>query len=67
MRKLGFSERWISLMMLCVSTISYSILIIGAPTGFIEPTRGIRRGDPSLHSCSYYAPKDSMIYSLNRH
>ena len=46
MRKLGFSEKWISLMMLCVSTISYSILIIGAPTGFIEPTRGIRRGDP---------------------
>ena len=42
MRKLGFSEKWISLMMLCVSTISYSILIIGVPTGFIEPTRGIR-------------------------
>ena len=46
MRKLGFSEKWISLMMLCVLTISYSILINGAPRGFIKPTRGIRRGDP---------------------
>ena len=46
MRKLGFNERQITLMMLCVSTISYSILINGAPTGFIRPTRGIRQGDP---------------------
>ena len=48
MRKLGFHERWISLMMLCISTVSYSILINGAPTGFIKPTRGIRQGDPLL-------------------
>ena len=45
-RKLGFSEKWISLMMLCVSIISYSILINGVPTGFIKSTRGIRQGDP---------------------
>ena len=32
--------------MLCVSTVSYSILINGAPKGFIKPTRGIRKGDP---------------------
>ena len=41
-----FDERWITLMMLCVSTVSYSILINGAPKGFIKPTRGIRQGDP---------------------
>lgn len=27
MRKLGFNEKWITCMMLCVSTVSYSILI----------------------------------------
>ena len=46
MRKLGFNEKWISLTMLCVSTVTYSILINGAPMGFITPTRGIRQGDP---------------------
>ena len=46
MRKMGFDERWITLMMLCVSTVSYSIPINGVPNGFIRPTRGIRQGDP---------------------
>ena len=46
MRKLGFNEKWVTLMMLCVSTVSYSILINGAPNGYIRPTRSIRHGDP---------------------
>ena len=46
MRKMGFNERWITLMMLFVSTVFYSILINGAPNGFFRPTRGIRQGDP---------------------
>ena len=31
MEKLGFNGRWITLMMLCVSSVSYYILINGAP------------------------------------
>ena len=31
MRKMGFNERWIGLIMACVKTISYSILINGEP------------------------------------
>ena len=46
MRKLGFNEKWIILMMLCVPTISYSILINGTPNGYIRLTRDIRHGDP---------------------
>ena len=49
MKKFRFNERWITLMMLCVSTVSYSILINGAPHGFIRPTRGIRQGNPLSH------------------
>ena len=46
MRRMGFDEKWIRLMMIGITTVSYSILINGEPTSVIVPTRGIRRGDP---------------------
>ena len=33
-------------MMICVKTVSYSIIVNGEPKGLIHPTRGIRQGDP---------------------
>ena len=46
MRKLGFNEKWVTFMMLCVSIVSYLVMINGAPKGYIHLTRGIRQGDP---------------------
>ena len=40
-RKMGFHERWISLIMMCVTTVSYFVLINGEPKGKIIPLRGL--------------------------
>ena len=45
MEKMGFKKYWICLMMLCVKTVTYSILVNGEPKGMITLTKGIRQGD----------------------
>jgi hypothetical protein len=44
--KLGFHRRWVDLIMTCVSTTSYAVMVNGAPYGYIKPSRGLRQGDP---------------------
>ena len=46
MRKMGFDENWINLVMKCISLVSYSVIINGTTYGNIIPTRGLRQGDP---------------------
>ena len=46
MIKMGFNDRWVALIMECISSVTYSLLINGEPFGNIKPSRGIRQGDP---------------------
>ena len=44
--KLGFQESWVALIMKCITTVSYSILVNGEPNGLITPSRGLWQRDP---------------------
>ena len=40
--KIGFQESWVAMIMECITTVMYSILVNGEPKGLITPTRGLR-------------------------
>ena len=44
--KMGFQDSWVALIMKCICTVSYSILVNGEQKGLISPSRGLRQGDP---------------------
>lgn len=46
MVKIGFQDSLLKLMMECITTTSYSVLINGEPHGDIIPTKGLCQGDP---------------------
>jgi hypothetical protein len=46
MLKIGFARRWVEMLMTCIRTVSYAILINGQPHGRIVPSKGIQQGDP---------------------
>jgi hypothetical protein len=46
MKKLGFDDKWVGLIMMCVTTANYAVMVNGNLVGRITPTREIRQGDP---------------------
>ena len=46
MRKMGFANRWVDWIMMCVETVDYSVIVNKDIVGPIIPSRGLRQGDP---------------------
>lgn len=46
MKALGFADNWIGLLMYCITTTQYSILLNGSPGPPFTLTRGLGQGDP---------------------
>lgn len=44
--KMGFSQWWVQLVLKCVTMVVYSINHGEYKMGPIQPTRGLRQGDP---------------------
>ena len=57
MSRMGFDGRWIALIMECVSSVSYSILINGASVGNFKLSRGIRQGNTLSPTYFFYVHK----------
>jgi hypothetical protein len=60
MRKMGFYEGWINVMMTCVKSVRYQVRFNSEETDLFIPTRGLRQG--SRHICFYYLLKDCRAY-----
>ena len=46
MLKLGFHENFVSLVMRCMTSVSFPIKVNGVLSDAFSPTRGLRQGDP---------------------
>ncbi|KAM1143125.1 hypothetical protein EV1_031745 [Malus domestica] len=46
MLELGFNTKWVNLVMMCVSSMSYSFIVNGSLKGYMLLSRGLRQGDP---------------------
>lgn len=43
---MGFPKKLVSTIMVCIKSVSFSVLINGYPSSTFKPNRGIRQGDP---------------------
>ncbi|KAM2749620.1 hypothetical protein EV2_028500 [Malus domestica] len=46
MVQLSFQQLWIAIVMRCIKTVEFSILINGRPGRAFKPTRGLHQEDP---------------------
>lgn len=43
---MGFGNKWINWIKVCISAVKFSLIINSSPEGFFQSQRGLRQGDP---------------------
>jgi hypothetical protein len=46
MRRLGFEDKWVGLLMTCITIVKCEVIINRVAKGGIRSSRGLRQGDP---------------------
>lgn len=62
---MGFNSKWIACVMICLQSVSYSVLVNGTPIHRFFPSRWFRQGDP-LSSYLFIICVEVLSYSLLR-
>ena len=63
MKQMGFNDRWVTLVMECVTSFSYSLLVNGSPMVTSNQVEGFVKGTLSHHTSFFYALRGSTTLS----
>uniref|UniRef100_A0A2N9FZT4 Reverse transcriptase domain-containing protein n=1 Tax=Fagus sylvatica TaxID=28930 RepID=A0A2N9FZT4_FAGSY len=62
---MGFGFKWRTWIRTCISTVRFSIMVNGSPSGFFGSSRGLRQGDP-LSSLLFLLVMEVLSQLLSR-
>ena len=63
--KMAFNHHWTQLMMECISSVLYKVLLNGQRKGHIAPPRGLRQGDP-LSPCLFVMCTEALVANIKK-
>lgn len=62
---MGFDRKWVTWIVSCISSVTYSVLLNGRQHGFIKLERGIRQGD-LLSPLLFILCAEALVSTLNQ-